>query len=361
MAEASKAVGPLGDDPAMPAGAPMSVGAFMGRASMPRELIRAWSGPPTELPTDGGDERSTADSSQPTLLYRRHSVPVPVRARWPRQRSMPCEATRLAGQYALPLAGPDLADDDRPIVGEEGGRSGSIFATAPGGESPWMDSGIAGVGPWLQLFMVGVFLCLDSSRYILDVWALRHNAHGYVVAQALVFAQSVLGFASALFATVCLEGCAGLRAAFRPKEVLRCLPIAVGFALSQAAIVHAFSQGLGAAVAVALGFLYMPFCAVISRWMFSRAYGWLETHALVLLTLSILAFSELRSRAISLKEGGHGVLFLLVSVFLSCISSLLAEWVLKPKYSPANIHGFYIQKVRLEVWSVITSLIVLKC
>jgi len=85
----------------------------------------------------------------------------------------------------------------------------------------------------------------------------------------------------------------------------------------------------------------------------------LETDALLLLTLSTLTFAELRSRAISLNEGINGAAFLLISVVLSCLSSLLSEWVLKPKYCPGNMQRFYLQKVRLEVWGIFTSAIVL--
>lgn len=292
--------------------------------------------------------RQLRSTTLPSVLQRQVSLRPPV------------EATRVAGLYALPMAAPDMVGDRPPVEVEDQtdgiGSCCRVQAPVLFTSGPITRSGVA---RWVQLALVIAFLCVDSSRYILDVWALRSNEHRIVLAQTLVLLQAIFSFASALTVSGLLEGITGVKAAFLPKEVLRCLPISVGFALAQASFAHAFSRGLGAASAVALGFLYMPLCALISRWMFSRAYGWLETHALVLLTLSILSFAELRSRAISLNEDMNGAYFVLIAVLLSCLSSLLAEWVLKPKYNPNDKQSFYLQKVRLEVWGVLTSLLVL--
>ena len=64
----------------------------------------------------------------------------------------------------------------------------------------------------------------------------------------------------------------------------------------------AITKGLGAAVIMVTGYLYMPLCACLSTLMFRRLYGWLEIHGLAFLTLTIMIFMERIARQHLLSE-----------------------------------------------------------
>lgn len=263
----------------------------------------------------------------------------------------------IAMQFAMPVLGSDL-DADRPLIGESDAREQVQFRLFQPSLTPLLQSRF---GWYVQFSLVVLFLALDSSRYMVDSWAIgqdRKNAK--VLAQALVLMQSVVSFASSLVISVALEGMSGLKQAFEWREVAQCLPISVGFSLASACTAHAYSAGLGAATAVSLGFLYMPLCALLSRWIFRRAYGWLDIQALALLTLSSLTFAELRGRAMSMTKSINGAEYVAISVVFSCLASLASEWSLKAKYNANIAERFYLQKVRLEFWGLFTGLVVLK-
>lgn len=283
-------------------------------------------------------------------MPRTHSNPPPV------------EATRVYGSYALPVAAPELVGS-RPEISDDSSEvpPAVLNRLFRAGDQSFVLFLSTRFGWWSAFLLVATFLVVDSSRYVCDQWAFTRRGHSaFILAQALVFAQAVASSLSSIIITCAVEGVRGLKRVFYTRELFRCLPISVGFALSQAAISHAFCQGLGAAVAVALGYLYMPMCALLSRWIFRRRYGWLEMYALAMITLSSLTFAEMRSRAISLSEDMSGAFWVLISVVFSVASSLFGEWVLKPKYNHGNTQPVYIQKARLEIWCIITSAVILR-
>jgi len=185
--------------------------------------------------------------------------------------------------------------------------------------------------------------------------------HSPRIAQAIVLTQDILSVVVCLLAVLRYEGLRGIPATFCSMELLRCLPTAALFSLSNAALAHGIGIGVGAATAVALNTLYMPMCAFVSRWMFRRAYGWLELHALALLTFSSLTFCELRSRVIGLSGGLQGAVFVVLSACFACVACLLAERIFKQRHTPQSeeLELYCVQKARFDFWGLITSALVL--
>ncbi|CAK9061915.1 unnamed protein product [Durusdinium trenchii] len=116
-------------------------------------------------------------------------------------------------------------------------------------------------GHWMHLAIFGLFLIVDSSKYMVDVRAISHNP---VTAQALVFLQDLISVLICVVAILRYIGPRGVVDTFCSAELFRCLPTAVLFSLSNAALAHAIGLGIGAATAVALGSLYMPMSALVS-------------------------------------------------------------------------------------------------
>jgi len=205
-----------------------------------------------------------------------------------------------------------------------------------------------------------------------DAWALSGHADAYgssewaPIVASLVLAQSMVSLFTGLLASGVLGSAEGFGAVFKPREVARCFPPAICFLMSQAALARAYIEGLGAATAMVLGWLYMPICAFLSRWLLLRAYGWLETHALGMLLMSVLAFAELRNRKTGQKHGIYGaghiktaVTCSITSTILAAIGSLSSETTMKTKYTPSAAQTpFYVQKARMEIGEVLAALII---
>jgi len=153
-----------------------------------------------------------------------------------------------------------------------------------------------------------------------------------------------------------LDGTPGLHAALSPKEAWRCLPVAACFSLGQTCQVYAYGVGISAVENTVIGYLYMPLSALLSRWIFQRAYSHLEWLSLLLLVLSASGFVLMQDASSSGSSSMDplGVAFVLGSVVLSCLGSILAEKVMKAGSSP-----FYIQKVHLEVGGLVSAVTML--
>ncbi|CAK9061913.1 unnamed protein product [Durusdinium trenchii] len=101
----------------------------------------------------------------------------------------------------------------------------------------------------------------------------------------------------------------------------------------------------------------MPLSALLSRWIFRRSYSFLEWIALTVLMLSASAFVLLQNSASGSQTESifnTGISYVLLSVVMSCLASMLSEKIMKA----GNSH-FYIQKVNLDVGSFFTSIIML--
>lgn len=143
-------------------------------------------------------------------------------------------------------------------------------------------------------------------------------------------------------------------ASLSPCDVLTCLPVAAAFSLGQTLQIKAYGSGISAAVNTVLGYFYMPLSALLSRWVFHRAYGGLEWLALGLLSISAVVFVQLRSDRGASTTSLEAVVCCLGSVVSSCLGSLACEKIMKARQSP-----FYTQKVHLEVGGLLTAVAML--
>lgn len=255
------------------------------------------------------------------------------------------EATRLQGQFGLPVGAPDLVGD-RP-------------ETQPLRLSVYLQ---ALQKNWKQLCYVFFFIGVDTMRSLVDAWALRDKPPE--LTQCLVVMQALLSLLLGLAISRVMEGMQGVRAAFSPKEVLRTVPVGACFMASQAFLTRAYAHGLPAANAQALGYLYMPLSAILSRFAFGRKYGWLEVHALLLITFASATFGanfgkiDKISDNVAVFWSEKQFLFSILSTCFAVAGAIAMERLLKPKYHPsAEVQRFWVQKVRLEISTCLTSIV----
>lgn len=234
-------------------------------------------------------------------------------------------------------------------------QSLSFDQTALSQQQSWRDWRRSTIGRGFQIVLVLVYIAVEAAKSLLSVRALRGATA--TDGQILVVLQGLVSLLSGLVLTACCEGVDGLKVAVHLGSILRCWPVSIGFSVSQSALALAIVKGLGAAVIMVTGYLYMPLCALLSAMIFRRHYGWLEIHGLAFLTLSIMIFVELGARASHLSESSEAVAFNLISIAFSCLASVYLEKLLKPKYNERSIldQHFYIQKVWLEIGGLLLS------
>jgi len=210
-----------------------------------------------------------------------------------------------------------------------------------------------------------IFVAADASRTLSQQQALSRSM---ITPGSMVLAVYMSGVAVALTTTL-LKARAGsrlhdLQLALSPAQVLRCLPSALCFALASTFLALAYAHGVSAPVATALGYVYMPISAVLSRFLLGKYYMWLEWFSLLILTFAAAAFGVMED-FFSAKQSGRSsqeqasnfvaMLFVVCSALFSVCASLIAEKVLKEE---ANV-PFHIQKVRLDLGSVGITLLLL--
>lgn len=148
-----------------------------------------------------------------------------------------------------------------------------------------------------------------------------------------------------------LDGREGVLASLLWRDALSCVPVAACFSIGQTLQMKAYGAGISASVNTVLGYFYMPMSALLSRWVFNRAYSALEWLALVLLSLTAVVFVLLRNtRSEEGPTSNVAVVCCLGSVVSSCIGSLMCEKIMKARPYP-----FYTQKVHLEFGGFATA------
>eukprot|EP00928_Gymnodinium_smaydae_P027328 TRINITY_DN21174_c0_g3_i1.p1 TRINITY_DN21174_c0_g3~~TRINITY_DN21174_c0_g3_i1.p1 ORF type:complete len:979 (-),score=203.75 TRINITY_DN21174_c0_g3_i1:69-2927(-) len=226
------------------------------------------------------------------------------------------------------------------------------------------DSSSGGASPAQQLLSAGImyssmtfFILADSGRTLSQQAA---QSKTMITPISMVLACFICGVAIAAGLAMYSDGVQGLKLAFHPLRTLRALPCAAFFALSSTLLSLAYAQGINAALATVLGYIYMPFSALASRWVLGKYYMWLEWFALIILTMACAVFGVLQQyyehEGEQQREGGGVMPMMLVlfSAISSVFGSLVAEKILKEESLP-----FHIQKVRLDMGSTITTLALL--
>jgi len=152
-----------------------------------------------------------------------------------------------------------------------------------------------------------------------------------------------------------------LREAFSLQKIARYLPCSFFFAAASTLLALAYTNGISGVLATALGYTYMPLSALASYVFLGKYYIWLEWVGLCTLTLASCVFGIVQA---VFAESSSGVsfnpkallpmLFVVGSACSSVCGSLAAEKLMKSENQP-----FHIQKVRLDIGSMMTTLALL--
>ncbi|CAJ1397035.1 unnamed protein product [Effrenium voratum] len=207
---------------------------------------------------------------------------------------------------------------------------------------------------WLasSVLCVVAFILSDACRTLINAWAIRDTP---IVQQSVVWTMSASSIPIGILMSAVLDGREGVWASLLWRDSLTCFPVAACFSLGQTLQIKAYGAGISASVNTVLGYFYMPMSAMLSRWVFQRAYSALEWLALALLSLTAVVFCLLRSsRSSEDSASAVAIACCLGSVVSSCIGSLMCEKIMKARPYP-----FYTQKVHLEFGGLATASIML--
>lgn len=182
------------------------------------------------------------------------------------------------------------------------------------------------------------FIFSDAARNLVNAWAIADTP---IVQQSVVWTMSASSIPIGILMSAVLDGREGVLASLLWRDALSCVPVAACFSIGQTLQMKAYGAGISASVNTVLGYFYMPMSALLSRWVFNRAYSALEWLALVLLSLTAVVFVLLRNtRSEEGPTSNVAVVCCLGSVVSSCIGSLMCEKIMKARPYP-----FYTQKV----------------
>eukprot|EP00927_Polykrikos_kofoidii_P040017 TRINITY_DN3428_c0_g1_i3.p1 TRINITY_DN3428_c0_g1~~TRINITY_DN3428_c0_g1_i3.p1 ORF type:complete len:838 (+),score=88.78 TRINITY_DN3428_c0_g1_i3:55-2514(+) len=204
-----------------------------------------------------------------------------------------------------------------------------------------------------------IFVTSDATRSITQQLAVGKSE---IVPQSMVLMSYVAGVIVATVLTVSSaksseERWEALRLAYSPRKIMRYLPSSFLFALSAALGCLAYGFGISASLYTALGYVYMPISAILSRIFFGKYYTDLEWLGLLVLTCAAGTFGFMESSSSDSEEERSSFVAMacvVVSATVSVVASLLMEKCLKEECLP-----FHIQKVRLDIGGVLSSLILL--
>jgi len=202
-----------------------------------------------------------------------------------------------------------------------------------------------------------IFVLADAARTLSQQQALsRSMITPMSMALAAYLSGIVVATTTILTSSTSEDRLTFLKQAFNLRRVLRYLPCAAFFALASTAQCMAYATGVSAAVATALGYVYMPLSALVSRWVLGKYYIWLEWFSLLMLTFASAAFGFLQHHFSNLgrpdqESSAFGVILVLSSAIASVLGSLTAEKVLKEEDLP-----FHVQKVSLDMGSLLSTL-----
>jgi len=205
--------------------------------------------------------------------------------------------------------------------------------------------------------LVLVYILSDAGRTLILQKALSTTVINSTSMGLVCYVCGVLVASGLTFYTHRFEG---LKRAFHWRKILHCLPAAFLFALATALGNLAFANGITSSLYVVLGKFYTPVAALGARWIMGKFYMWLEWFALVILTLSSVAFGYLKSfdvtdaHGVPKDEPIAGMMLVLASAATSAFGSLVTEKILKGEQVP-----FHLQKVCLDIGSILSSFVLL--
>lgn len=213
---------------------------------------------------------------------------------------------------------------------------------------------------WKKLFttyaLILVYICSDAGRTLIlqkamQTTVINSTSMGLVCYICGSVVASILSLKSHGFQD-------GLFTAWSPRKIVHCLPAAFLFALATALGNMSFAMGINSALYVVLGKFYTPVAALGARWIMGKFYIWLEWFAILILTLASIVFGYLQAFGVQAKGEAGAPLSAMVCVLLSAatsaFASLVTEKILKGEGVP-----FHMQKVRLDVGSIMSSMVLL--
>merc|ERR1719329_1839133 len=157
-----------------------------------------------------------------------------------------------------------------------------------------------------------------------------------IASQSVVFMRSVTSVVIGLAVSTGIHDRSGLKRALDFRSVLLFFPISFCFSVGATLTTHAYAAGISATANTVLGYSYMPLSAVLSRWVFKRAYSGLEWLSLTIITLSAIAFMLTKDTSNTDSEhlSTEAILSCFGSVVLSAIGAIFAEKLLRVRISP---------------------------
>jgi len=199
------------------------------------------------------------------------------------------------------------------------------------------------------------YVVMDGGRTLILQKALSTTATNSTVMGLVCY---VVGVIVALSLTAYYDGWEGIRRAWSPEKILQCLPAAFLFALATTLGNLGFAMGISPALYLVLGKFYTPVAAFFARWILQKYYMPLEWFSLIILTFSSAAFGYLQAYQVGHSFNASApvpaMMMVLGSAAVSALASLVTEKILKGENEP-----FHIQKVRLDVGSVLSSLVLI--
>lgn len=205
-----------------------------------------------------------------------------------------------------------------------------------------------------------IFVAADATRTLSQQQALSQSA---ITPQSMVLSTYLSGITISTMIIVLnpdpeRQWWEDIKAAYSIPKIVRFMPPAFFFAMASTFLCLAYGVGVSASLATALGYVYMPISALVSRWVLGKYYIWLEWFALAILTCASALFGFMQSIYTSSGSGSSstmtGMLFVVCSACCSVLGSLLAERLLKDEQLP-----FYIQKVRLDIGSALATIVLI--
>ncbi|CAE7233368.1 Srp14 [Symbiodinium microadriaticum] len=207
-----------------------------------------------------------------------------------------------------------------------------------------------------KYFLIVLYILSDAIRNLTLAKALSSTSINPNSMTLVVYLTGVV-IASGL--TLYVEGCSGLKTAWNPWKILKCMPPGFLYALTSTLINMAFSQGMNAALALIIGKFYTPVAAIGAGWVLRKYYMWLEYVAIGILTLASMIFGYLQAFSPgsnpewAQKTNSLRVAMLLVlgSSVAAAFNSLLTERILK-----GDEARYHVQKVRLDAACIISTM-----
>lgn len=253
-----------------------------------------------------------------------------------------------------------------------------VFARWSGGIRVWcpesyscLAARVTTKGKMALLLIFALFHCL---RFEVN----QIFAYGSANLLSILVVSYTISLTLALAISLLMEGRRAVGKVFKWQPVWRFGISATLFAIAQCLVAQAYALGTPIDCVQVLGYMYMPFSALLSQWVFNKHYGMLETMSLSMVTLAVMAYMSLRSRYKLLYEyqdksiinwfNDHvrtpGVSLVLTAVCFSAVASILAERIFKQvsagvlRVEGLRHNRFYMWKVHLDLVTLIVLLVI---